>query len=71
MIKDLILQDLGIGVIPRYLAEEEITAGKLIQVLPKLSTLQVGVDCAIRRGKRRRACEDLFIEEIQNFPFKN
>ncbi len=63
--KQLVLLGMGIAVLPRYLIEQDLEKGKLIQLLPKLSTLRVGVDCAIQRGKRERLCEVLFLNAMR------
>ena len=63
--RELILLGQGIGVIPRYLIENDLANGKIVQLMPKLSPLRVGVDCAILRGRRERLSERLFIEELR------
>lgn len=65
--KELILLGQGIGVIPRYLIENELASGRIVQLMPKLSPLQVGVDCAILRGRKERLSEHLFIEDLRKF----
>jgi len=64
--REFVLLGLGIAVIPRYLIGHDLKKGKLVQVLPKLSTLQVSVDCATQRGKRERLCEVLFLEAMRD-----
>ena len=63
--RELILLGQGIGVIPRYLIENDLASGRIVQVMPKLSPLRVGVDCAILRGRRERLAERLFIEDLR------
>lgn len=63
--KELILLGQGIGVIPRYLIEKDLAKGKMVQVMPKLSPLRVGVDCAILRGRKERLSDQLFIEALR------
>jgi len=62
--KELVLFGQGISVLPRYLIENELASGKLVQVLPKISTLQVEIDCAGQRGRKERLCDQLFIEAL-------
>lgn len=64
--RELILLGQGIGVIPRYLIENDLANGRIIQVMPKLSPLRVGVDCAILRGRRECLSEHLFIEALHD-----
>ncbi len=64
-IKELLLLDCGIGVVPKYLVEGELKKRELIQILPELSTLRVGVECAILKRKRERLCDVLFKKEIR------
>lgn len=63
--KELILLGQGIGVIPRYLIENDLANGRIVQVMPKLSTLLVKVDCAVLRGRREHLSEHLFIEALR------
>lgn len=63
--RKLVLLGQGIAVIPKYLIEDDIKKGKLVQILPKLSTLQVSVDCATLKVKRERLCEVLFLEAMR------
>jgi len=67
----LILAGQGIGVVPRYLVERDLKAGRLIQILPKVKTLRVGLDCARERGRRPRPCEELFIQALRKHLFNS
>lgn len=62
--RELILLGQGIGVIPRYLIEKDLASGRIVQIMPKLSSLRVGVDCATLRGGKERLSDHLFIEEL-------
>ncbi len=64
--KKLLLLGQGIGVVPKYLIQDELANGKLVQILPKLSTLGISVDCAFEIGRKERLCEQLFIEALKN-----
>lgn len=64
--RELVLLGLGIAVIPKHLIEHDLKKGKLVQILPKLPTLRVSVDCATLRGKRERLCEVLFLDAMRN-----
>lgn len=64
-IRELVLAEQGVAVIPRYLIEDDLACNSLIQVLPELSPLQVGLDCAVERGHREHLCERLFIEKLR------
>lgn len=66
-VKELILLDQGIGVIPNYLIEKELANGKVVQIMPKLTGLRVGIDCATLKGKKERLSENLFIEALYHF----
>ena len=48
------------------IVEEELRSGTVIQVLPELATLRVGVDCAIERSHRERLCEQLFLQALHD-----
>jgi DNA-binding transcriptional LysR family regulator len=63
--RELIMLGQGISVIPRYLIQNDLSSGKLVQLLPKLSSLEVRIDCAVKRGRRERLCERIFIEELR------
>lgn len=65
--KTLILSHQGIGVLPRYLIKNDLANGKIIQILPKLSALRVGLDCAMLRGRKERLCDRLFIDAFSHY----
>lgn len=64
-IRQLVLDDQGIAVLPRYLIEDDLKRGTLIQVLPDLESLRVGVDAAVLRGGSKRLCDQKFLEELR------
>ncbi|MBS0654362.1 MAG: LysR family transcriptional regulator [Verrucomicrobia bacterium] len=63
-IEQLVLAHQGIAVVPKYLVDKDLARGRLVQVLPKLSALQVWVSCAIERGRQERPCEELFLKTL-------
>lgn len=65
-IKELVLLGQGIAVLPRYLIKEELNRKVIVQVLPKLTTLKVDVDCAVLQGRKERLCEQLFINTLND-----
>jgi DNA-binding transcriptional LysR family regulator len=63
--KALILLSQGIGVLPRYLIEKDLANGKIVQILHKLTALRVRLDCAVKRGRKERLCDRLFIHALR------
>jgi len=47
------------------LIKADLANGKLLQILPKLSALRVGIDCAIIHGRKERLCELYFLEALR------
>lgn len=66
LIRDLVLEGQGIGVLPQYLIEEDLKRKTLVQVLPKLLPLRVWVNGAKERGIKPRLCEELFLESVKS-----
>jgi DNA-binding transcriptional LysR family regulator len=62
--RELVMAGQGIAVIPHYLVAKELKSGALIQVLPALTTLRAGVDCAVEQGRRRSRCLQLFLKQL-------
>lgn len=67
--KELVLLNQGIAILPRYLIEKELTDGLIVRLFPHLSTLRVGLDCAIVEGRKERLHESLFIEALRESLF--
>ena len=42
-IHQLVSNDNGVAVLPKFLVENEIVSGKLVQILPKMELMQLGV----------------------------
>lgn len=63
--RQLVLAGQAVAVLPRYLIEEELANGKLVQVLPSLTPLRVWVSLAIERSRQMRLCETLFQDHFQ------
>ena len=63
-IRALVCADQGIGVVPKYLIQEDLERGSLVLILPDLESLTVRVDCARVRNRQPRQCEQLFLDTI-------
>lgn len=64
-IRTLLLSGQGIAVMPKYLIEEELKNGAIIQLLPELLALRVWVHCAIEQSRELRLAEKLFITHLK------
>ncbi len=65
LIRKLVLANQGIAVVPKYLIDDDLEQGRIVQLLPEISPLRVWVSCAIERGRQVRPCEELFLKAVQ------
>lgn len=64
LIRQLILDNQGLAVLPSYLIEDDLQKGNIVQVLPELLALQVWVNGATLLGRDLRLCEELFLQRM-------
>lgn len=60
VIKELLLLDQGIAVLPRCLIKKELENGAFVQLFPNLGGLNISVDVCYQKGRDLRVCEQLF-----------
>lgn len=59
-VKNIIVAGYGLGIVPRYLIEEELRQGSVVQVMSKSRPLRAGLDVALRKVRNDRLVVNLF-----------
>lgn len=67
LVKHFILKGVGFGVVPHYLVEEELAAGRLIELLPSAKKASAGIDLVTLKKRQMPAAIKVFI----NFALDN
>lgn len=64
-VRALIASGAGLGVLPRFMIEDDLAAGRLLQLCPGWSWKTVTLFALYAGGKHRRSSVDVFVREVQ------
>lgn len=65
-IKNLVMNDVGISFLPRYVVEDELMNGSLVQINTNIEHREISAVCAYHKNKWISPLMKLFVDELSN-----